>query len=127
MVESSRASRSGKQDLEALIECLLLLRRGFAHALEMLVGEGCGICLDSKGVRIPPWEERGQSMKIKRPIVKKLLRTLEDARILVDEGTPIGGYRQRKLEDAYDAICSAEEILRRTHDDSRKCRSKGSL
>jgi len=51
-------------------------------------------------------------MKIRRREVKKLLRTLEDARILVDEGTPIGGYRQSKLENAYDALLSVEEALR---------------
>lgn len=62
-------------------------------------------------------------MKIRKRALKSYLRTLEDARLLVDEATPIGGYRQIKLERAYDAILSVEEELR----DLRKRRSEGSL
>ena len=65
-------------------------------------------------------------MKIKKPVAKKLLRTLESARELIDSACPTsgGGGRMRKLENAYDAILSVEEVFR---DGLRKRGPKGSL
>lgn len=59
-------------------------------------------------------------MKLKKPVVKKLLRTLEDVRELVDDSTPRYGCMNRtRLDKAYDAILSVEDVLRRK-DDSRE-------
>jgi len=65
-------------------------------------------------------------MKIKKPVARKLLRTLESARELIDDACPTsgGGGRRRKLEYAYDAILSVEEVFR---DGLRKRGSKGSV
>lgn len=67
-------------------------------------------------------------MKIKRARVEKLRVLIESARILVDDATPIGGYRQHKLEQAYDLLLEADELLTKKegkHDG--KCRLKGSF
>ena len=60
-------------------------------------------------------------MKLKKPLIRKLLRTLEDARVQIDESTPTCGIKMRKLDSAYDALLSVEDVLRRRGDDgSRK-------
>lgn len=59
-------------------------------------------------------------MKISKSTRKWILRRLEDARILVDDASPLAGRRACKLDEAYDVILSVEEVLRRKHDGSLK-------
>lgn len=76
-------------------------------------------CFETMG-KAQQFYDTDRHMKIKKPEIRGILRTLEDARIRVDEAGPLAGRKQLLLEGAYDLILEVEEKLRGGKRGSRK-------
>lgn len=59
-------------------------------------------------------------MRIKKPVVKKMLRTLQDVRVMIDDANPFVGRKAHLLDKAYDSLLDVEDLLKKRRERGKR-------